>query len=402
MAEKITKIQIGEEVREIGLGAEAAVEIGSLVVGQIGAADTEIKQAGQGLSLNLGPGLKRLSNAPGLGLDTRVGVDCAALAGPGLKEDDGLLTVPLSGASVLTRLSDGLGLRLGTALGTALSSGAPVLQVLFNEGFASDNQNRLSLKLDSEFFTLDTDNYQGWLLQIDTLRNHVVSASQTLGTGTANGVLEVKRHDSTLGTGANGLKVNLSSGLTLHDGVGVSLKLDTSAKTPMGLNKNGLKLSYGTGLEIIESHLCVRVGTDIDGLTDGMLGLSYPTKTRSGVNQDMLGIKLGTCDLDGSSPERAGFYIGSGGQLLPNIGSGNNMFDHANPFAGIHTGLKTDPEYGCIKIDCASPLKLNDSGNLALDTSALSEDEYFVSALISKLLASTYFVGNMKEKLGLS
>lgn len=69
MAEKITKIQIGADVRDIGLGAEAALELGSSVMSQIAETAWGLALDGSRLVVKTGEGLKVTADT-GVELDT--------------------------------------------------------------------------------------------------------------------------------------------------------------------------------------------------------------------------------------------------------------------------------------------------------------------------------------------
>lgn len=355
MAEKITKIQIGEELREIGLGESAKQEV--------------------------------LSEVPTL--------DTAALAGAGLKEDGGKLTVSPSSASPFKLNSDGLDIRLGSALGTALGGGLPVLALKIDNGFATDSNNRLSLKLDSGYFTLDTYNNKGWLLQLDTLQEYIMgSSTQTLKIRNKN--LEVKLHDNSLGIGANGLKVNLGSGLATDD-TGIKVKVDTSSG--LAISDTGLYLMLGSTLgtnvyghpntiDVLltqnsglreNSGLCVNVGTEY------IAGLTTVVSTPTGGGYNQLGIKLGSCPpSESGTTNHPGFYFGSAGQLLPNIGYGNSTFDNENPF-DANTGLIVERYKGCLMVNCGKYLHINNENQLYFDATELLEDSDFITRLKSAL-----------------
>lgn len=148
MAEKITQIQIGADVRDIGLGAEAALELGSSVMEQIGQVAMGMTLNGTRLSVKTGEGLKVIVDS-GVVLDTAwlfgtmkenpwlfvdrerfttlLAPDMGTFAGQGLTYEDNKFTVPL-----------GTGLKLN-------GNGQVIPDVAPNTGIVIDKYNGLAL-----------------------------------------------------------------------------------------------------------------------------------------------------------------------------------------------------------------------------------------------------------------
>lgn len=179
MAEKITKIQIGADVRDIGLGVAAAWELGSSVMEQIAASAWGLKIDGTRLDVKTGEGLKVTVDS-GVVLNTQwlfgtmkahpdVYTDpenlimvlapyMGTFAGPGFAFEDNRFTVPLGSGLAFDNGKVGVNLGYGFSfgadgslninIGTGLKpngSGEIIPHVAPNAGIVIDKYNGLAL-----------------------------------------------------------------------------------------------------------------------------------------------------------------------------------------------------------------------------------------------------------------
>ncbi len=124
MAERITKIQIGADVRDIGLGVEAAWELGSSVMEQIAGMAYGLALNGTRLDVKTGYGL-RVTVASGVMLDTQW------LFGT-MKAHPGEYTDPENLIKVLAP-------KMGTFAGPGLSYGGQTFEVSLGSGLEFDD-----------------------------------------------------------------------------------------------------------------------------------------------------------------------------------------------------------------------------------------------------------------------
>ena len=163
MAERITKIQIGADVRDIGLGAEAAWDLGSSVMEQIAASAWGLALDGTRLDVKTGEGLKVMVDS-GVVLDTAwlfgtmkarpsafvnpelftgfLAPKMGTFAGPGLTYEESMFKVPLG--SGLEFSDNAIRVNLGYGLEGAYNGS---LNVNLGSGLMFDTDGSGKIKL---------------------------------------------------------------------------------------------------------------------------------------------------------------------------------------------------------------------------------------------------------------
>lgn len=142
MAERITKIQIGADVRDIGLGAEAAWELGSSVMEQIAGMAYGLALNGTRLDVKTGYGLR-------VTVDSGVMLDTQWLFGT-MKAHPGEYTDPENLIKVLAP-------KMGTFAGPGLSYGGQTFEVSLGSGLEL-NDDKVCVYL-GKCFWFDGDGY---------------------------------------------------------------------------------------------------------------------------------------------------------------------------------------------------------------------------------------------------
>lgn len=245
MAEKITQIQIGADVRDIGLGKEATVELGSKVAAQIAETTWGLALDGTRLKVKTGEGLK-------LTYDTGVELDTEWVFGTMKRHPDKFVDA----AEMLNVLAP----KMGTFAGNGIEYLSSAFRVNLGSGLYFGGDGKIT---------------------------------PNIGTGLKySGSGEIIPHVNS----ASGIEINKDLGLTLNtETVGEMLTLEGDGTVIS--NGSGLCVNYGTGLTIQGDSLIPQVCRGLE---------IYDVAGESKIG---IGVRLGTAMRHGGSPMAIGVDI---------------------------------------------------------------------------------------------